>query len=123
VTVFEGKARKAGGTYEVDWAEGQPPFRVRSGAAIAEGQTCHVAIRPEKVEIHGDRPDDANVLRGRVVDIGYLGNLSTYHVELGNGQIIRAQSFNTERDTRRRFTWEDEVWVNWTETCAVLLER
>ena len=62
-------------------------------------------------------------MRGRIIDIGYLGNLSTYHVELANGQIIKAQSFNTERETRPRFTWDDEVWVNWTDTCGVLLEE
>ena len=122
VTVIEGKARRAGDLYEIDWAEGQPPLRCASGLDLAEGQGCFVAVRPEKVEIHGERPEDDNVLKGRIIDIGYLGNLSTYHVELGNGKIIKAQNFNTERDTRRRFTWEDEVWVNWTRRCAVLLE-
>ena len=123
VTVLEGKATKAGDAYEVHWAEGQPPLRSKSTLALNDGQACHLAIRPEKVEIHRERPEDHNVLQGKVIDIGYLGNISTYHVELANGQIIRAQSFNTERDTRRAFTWEDEVWVNWTENCAVLLDH
>ncbi|ETX26947.1 ABC transporter ATP-binding protein [Roseivivax isoporae] len=123
VTIFEGTVRKDGEHYRLDWAEGQPPLRVRSPASLRDGQTAYVAIRPEKVEIHHNRPDDHNVLRGKVVDIGYLGNLSTYHVELPGGRMIRAQNFNTERDTRQPFTWEDEVWVNWTETCGVLLER
>ncbi|MBN9889929.1 ABC transporter ATP-binding protein [Salipiger abyssi] len=122
VTVLEGKARKAGDVYELDWAEGQPPLRCVSPLTLSNGQTGYVAVRPEKVEIHRNKPEDDNVLRGKVIDIGYLGNLSTYHVELGNGQIIKAQNFNTERDTRRSFTWEDEVWVNWTDRCGVLLE-
>lgn len=123
-TFFEGTVRKDGeAAYVFEWAEGQPPIRVRSPLTLADGQSASVAIRPEKVEIHGDRPDDDNVLRGKVIDIGYLGNLSTYHVELPTGKIIRAQNFNTERDTRRRFVWDEEVWVNWTETCGVLLDR
>jgi putrescine transport system ATP-binding protein len=122
-TILKGRARKAGDHYEVDWAEGQPPLVARSTLDIADGTACHLAIRPEKVEIHHNEPEDDNVLRGKVVDIGYLGNISTYHVEIANGQIIQVQSFNTERSTRRAFTWEDEVWVNWTERCGVLLDR
>ncbi|MEQ8923915.1 MAG: ABC transporter ATP-binding protein [Roseovarius confluentis] len=122
-TFFEGTVRKAGDAFELTWAEGQPPIRAKSPHAFTDGQTAHYAIRPEKVEIHGDKPEDDNVMRGKIIDIGYLGNLSTYHVELANGQIIKAQSFNTERETRRRFTWDDEVWVNWTHSCGVLLEK
>ena len=122
-TFFEGPVRSVGDHFELTWAEGQPPIRARSTLSLADGAKAHYAIRPEKVEIHAERPEDDNVLRGKIIDIGYLGNLSTYHVELANGQIIHAQNFNTERDTRRRFTWEDEVWVNWTATCGILLDR
>jgi putrescine transport system ATP-binding protein len=123
ITILSGRARKAGDRYTIDWAEGQPPLVTHSPLALTDGQSCHLAIRPEKVEIHHNRPDDDNVLRGKVLDIGYLGNISTYHVELANGQVIRAQSFNNERSTRLPFTWEDEVWVNWTDRCGVLLEH
>ena len=122
-TFFEGRIQKNGEAYDLIWAEGQPPIRAKSPNDFASGQPAHYAIRPEKVEIRGERPEDDNVMKGRIIDIGYLGNLSTYHVELANGQTIKAQSFNTERETRRRFTWDDEVWVNWTESCGVLLER
>ena len=120
---FDGTVKKVDGLYELTWAEGQPPIRAKSPHGFTDGQTAHFVIRPEKVEIHADRPEDDNVMQGRVIDIGYLGNLSTYHVELANGLVIKAQSFNTERDTRRRFTWDDPVWVNWTDACGVLLER
>ena len=63
------------------------------------------------------------MLRGKVHDIAYLGNLSTYHVELANGTIIKAQSANTRRIARRSFTWEDDVWLSWTATAGVLLAR
>ncbi len=123
VTILEGRARKAGNRYELDWAEGQPPLVAQSTLEIDDGQSCHMAIRPEKVEISHDRPEDDNVLAGKVLDIGYLGNISTYHVELETGQIIRAQSFNTERSTDRAFSWDDPVFVNWTDRCGVLLDR
>ena len=89
---------------------------------FAAGQQCHLAIRPEKIAISAERPSDAdNAVQGRVHDIAYLGNLSTYHVELPTGAIVKAQTANTRRISRRDFTWEDPVWLSWTATAGVLL--
>jgi len=62
-------------------------------------------------------------VKGRIHDIAYLGNISTYHVKLPSGAIIKAQEANTRRIARRSFTWEDEVWLSWTDTAGVLLDR
>jgi putrescine transport system ATP-binding protein len=58
-----------------------------------------------------------------VIDIAYLGNVSTYHVELKGGQMIKAQMANARRLAKRDITWEDTVWVSFTDTAGVLLER
>ncbi|WP_170593301.1 ABC transporter ATP-binding protein [Ruegeria arenilitoris] len=123
VNIIEGRATAAGeGTYSIEWAEGQPPLTATSAASFGNGQACHLAIRPEKVTISAERPADAvNAVQGKVHDIAYLGNLSTYYVELSNGIIIKAQTANTRRISRRSFTWEDPVWLSWTATAAVLL--
>ncbi|MEX0369252.1 MAG: ABC transporter ATP-binding protein [Tateyamaria sp.] len=107
--------------YEVAWASGQDPVQASSARPFSDGQTCHLAIRPEKVSIHKERPEVDNAVQGKVLDIAYLGNLSTYHVELPTGDIIKAQVANTRRIARRDFTWEDPVWVSWTNTAGVLL--
>ncbi|GAB5436090.1 Spermidine/putrescine import ATP-binding protein PotA [Falsiruegeria mediterranea M17] len=123
VNIIQGRASAVGGeTYSIDWAEGQGQLTATSATSFDNGQTCHLAIRPEKVTITADRPEVAdNVVQGRVHDIAYLGNLSTYHVELPNGTIIKAQTANTRRISRRSFTWEDPVWLSWTATAGVLL--
>ncbi len=125
VNIIEGRATSQGDeTYQIDWAEGQPPLTASSVTQLTHGQGCHLAIRPEKVAISAERPVDAiNAIQGKVHDIAYLGNLSTYHVELPNGTIIKAQTANTRRISRRSFTWEDPVWLSWTATAAVLLEN
>ncbi|MFC6688106.1 ABC transporter ATP-binding protein [Jhaorihella thermophila] len=125
VNIIEGRATPQGeGSYRIDWAEGQPPLTARSERRLAAGQTCYLAIRPEKVAITADRPADAaNAIQGKVHDIAYLGNLSTYHVRLADGQIIKAQTSNRRRIARRQFTWEDTVWLSWTATAGVLLEN
>lgn len=123
VNIIEGRATSVGeDTYQVDWAEGQAPLTAASAKNFEKSQFCHLAIRPEKVTISAERPADAvNAVQGKVHDIAYLGNLSTYHVELANGTIIKAQTANTRRISRRSFTWEDPVWLSWTATAAVLL--
>ena len=125
VNIIEGKARPAGeDLYHIDWIEGQPPITAASSRPFAEGQTAHLAIRPEKIRISTDRPEDAaNALQGKVLDIAYLGNLSTYHVELPGGQVIKAQTANTRRIARRDITWEDPVWISWSATAGVLLDQ
>ncbi|MEY8842255.1 ABC transporter ATP-binding protein, partial [Cribrihabitans sp. XS_ASV171] len=123
VNIIEGRATATGEeTYRIDWGEGREPLTAKSARPFSAGQTCHLAIRPEKIAISSDRPEDAaNAVQGRVHDIAYLGNLSTYHVELQDGTIVKAQTANTRRIARRSFTWEDTVWLSWTATAGVLL--
>jgi len=123
VNIIEGTATPDGeDTYKIDWAEGQPPISAASSTPFSTGAKCYLAIRPEKVTISAERPEGAiNAVQGRVLDIAYLGNISTYHVELPTGRVIKAQTANTRRISRRSFTWEDPVWLSWTVTGGVLL--
>ncbi len=123
VNLIEGRASAQGDNrYHIDWNEGQQPLVGSSSGIFSEAQSCHLAIRPEKVSISADKPTDAdNAVQGKVLDIAYLGNISTYHVELASGAIIKAQTANTRRLSRRSFTWEDPVWLSWTATAGVLL--
>ncbi|MGB7240580.1 MAG: ABC transporter ATP-binding protein [Sulfitobacter sp.] len=125
VNIIIGRVSSAGqDTYNFAWSDNQPPFVATSSRPFGEGQECHLAVRPEKITISAKRPADAkNAVQGKVLDIAYLGNLSTYHVELPGGQIIKAQTANTQRVSRRSFTWEDPVWVSWTATAGVLLAK
>jgi putrescine transport system ATP-binding protein len=123
VNLIEGTATSAGeGLYSVAWAEGMAPLTAASTADFATYDRCIIAIRPEKVGISADRPEDcANAVQGTIIDIGYLGNLSTFHVRLDNGQMMKAQAANTRRVERRSFTWDDRVWLSWTDTGGVML--
>ncbi len=123
VTIIEGKATPKDDGYDIAFAEGQPDLHAKTERQFGKGDTCHLAIRPEKVAISNERPDGvANAIRGTILDIAYLGNLSTYHVALPNGQVVKSQTANTRRLSNRPFTWEDEVWLSWSDTAGVLLE-
>ena len=58
-------------------------------------------------------------------DIGYLGNLSTYRVELANGRIVDVTSPNQSRPKTDRHIvdWEDEVHLSWEASSAVVLTK
>ncbi|MEE4189803.1 MAG: ABC transporter ATP-binding protein [Roseobacter sp.] len=124
VNIISGTARPAGeDRYAIDWHAGETPFVAASSRPFSDGQACHLALRPEKVSISTERPDAAeNAVQGKILDIAYLGNLSTYHVEVPGGQVIKAQAANTRRVSRRSYTWDDTVWLSWTPTAGVLLE-
>ena len=123
VNIINGTATPNGeDSYSVAWADGQAPLDVKSSNHFSDGEKCHLAIRPEKVTINAEKPTGVdNAIQGQILDIAYLGNLSTYHVRLPSGTIIKAQSANTRRISRRAFTWEDTVWLSWTATAGVLL--
>jgi len=96
----------------------------RSNEPVAAGAACWLSVRPEKILISKKKPaarETPNQLRGRVHDIAYSGNLSTYHVQLENGAIIKAQEANRRRIANREITWEDEVWLAWAPGAGVLL--
>jgi putrescine transport system ATP-binding protein len=124
VNLIEGRvAAREGETLRLDWAEGAAPLTGRSTLELARGDRAWLAIRPEKVAISAAEPAAGNRAAGKVLDIAYLGNLSTYHVELPGGQVIKAQTANTDRIHAREFTWEDSVWVSWSDAAGVVLDR
>jgi len=87
------------------------------------GATAWFAIRPEKVAISLDRPADVtvNTVAGKVWDIGYLGDVSIYHVRLQTGAIVKATVTNRTRLVERPITWEDDVWLSWSRDAGVVL--
>jgi putrescine transport system ATP-binding protein len=122
VNLIRGRAAPKGDLAELDWAEGAAPLSGAMRAPLGKGDAAVLAIRPEKVTISADKPKTAeNVVQGRIEDIAYLGNVSTYHVELPSGHTIRAQTANTHRISGRVHTWDDEVWLCWPASEALIL--
>ncbi len=123
VNILEGRAAPAGaGRVSIAWADGQPPILAETAHHFAPGAKVAYAIRPEKIVISQTRPENApNAFEGKVIDIAYLGNISTYHVELAGGHKMKAQTANTTRISRRSITWEDSVWLSWSESAGIVL--
>jgi putrescine transport system ATP-binding protein len=89
------------------------------------GAARWLALRPEKIVISKERPDDGGrtVLRGSVRDLGYFGNLSVYRVALPTGRILQVSAQNRVRTARKTVEWDDEVFVSWDYGSAVVLRN
>ena len=90
---------------------------------VQEGQQIEVAIRPEKIFVSKEKPDndDDVCIEGVVDDLGYLGNRSLYRIRLESGKIVQVSSQNRRRSVTRFLEWEDKVWISWRARSAVVL--
>lgn len=125
VNVFEGTvATKSTGFLDMSAKDLGVRFRAVAPEGCSLGQTVWLALRPEKIRIALERPADAvNVVEGKVIDVGYLGSISHYHVELQNGQRVTALRANSARTVERPISWEDKVWLEWPAETGVVVAR
>ncbi len=124
VNIISGRAKPESRQISIVWDSEHAPIIAPLDASFGTGDTIHFAIRPEKVGISAEKPATSeNRYQGKILDIAYLGNISTYHVELPSRHIIRAQTANTQRLSERGLTWEDTVWVYFQGSAGVLLKR
>jgi putrescine transport system ATP-binding protein len=95
---------------------------VSHSADAPVGSHVKVAIRPEKVMMATIPPEQKrNATKGIVKDIGYLGDVSIYHVELESGKIVLATQPNLVRLAERTVTWDDEVYLLWRAENSIVL--
>ena len=95
---------------------------VAHGVSCSPNQKLWFAIRPEKLEISKKKlKGSANIIKGVVEDIAYLGNLSTYRIRLESGKIMRLTRANRTRTEEDKITWEDKVYISWDEKAGVVL--
>lgn len=123
VNILEGGVSKLEGeAAELSWGEGKPTIRAIASEGLSKGGSGAFAIRPEKVAISQDEPSGIhNCVQGIVEDIAYSGNMSTYYVRLDNGALIKSQLANSRRIAHRGITWNDSVWLSWSDTAGLIL--
>ncbi|WP_448188320.1 ABC transporter ATP-binding protein [Azospirillum sp. sgz301742] len=99
---------------------------INQGAPVPVGASVHVAVRPEKIALSKDPPEDAsarNTVRGVVREIAYLGDVSIYLVELPSGKTVRVTATNLARRADLPVSWDDEVTLTWRPFAGVVLTR
>lgn len=127
INIFDGHIVEKANDYTVVEDKDGNHFIANYGIDAAEGETMWLAVRPEKIRISKNEPSDdakqSNYLCGEVWDIGYLGNLSIYHVMLANGEKVTVTRTNRLREEESEITWEDKVHLTWTSHASIILLR
>jgi len=97
---------------------------VSHGVDCAPDQILWWAIRPEKMSLSREKPENphnANVTTGVVEEIAYLGDISVYQVALESGKRIRVSQTNSVRGNPDAITWEETVYVTWEGNAGSVL--
>jgi putrescine transport system ATP-binding protein len=139
VADFIGSVNLFSGVVETDAADhvvitsAECTHYVSHGITGNEGMHVHVAVRPEKMAIQATQPLDAereslaevgyNIAHGVIDDIAYLGSLTTYHVKLDTGTMVKVTHTNAARHTASPLTWGDAVFVWWWGSDVVVLTQ
>ncbi|MCP4381915.1 MAG: ABC transporter ATP-binding protein [Hyphomicrobiales bacterium] len=127
INVIEGRVTECGnGVVHLACGEASGGLiEVAQTLTASVGDTVWFAIRPEKMVLSPDPPGDTavNSIAGVVWDIGYLGDVSIYHVRLPDGSTLKSTVTNRTRIIERPITWEDQVWLSWSRDAGIVLTR
>jgi putrescine transport system ATP-binding protein len=86
------------------------------------GMEVTVSIRPERVRISREKPEQKhNFARGVVKDMAYMGSYTLYHVQLENGKVIVANLSSLVLSSDDAPSYDDEVYASWGESSQVVL--
>lgn len=124
INIFEGVVEKdRPDSHVVRCEDAGCDLLIDRDSSIHAGESVGVAIRPEKIEVSKEKPADHhfNTVRGKILDFGYLGNLSVYNVELDSGKIVKASAPNRNRISKHRVDWNDMVYLSWEAANTVVL--
>jgi putrescine transport system ATP-binding protein len=123
VNLFDGKVEDDESNYITIRATGlDTPIYVGHDITGYDGMSVAFAIRPEKLFISKDEPmQKYNKARGLIEEIAYFGSHSVYHVRLSSGIKVLCNFVNTKRWASESFTWNDTVWLSWTDNAGVVL--
>lgn len=94
-------------------------FRADAVPRTAESRQL-LALRLEQIEISRDPvPTGPNATSGTVVDIDYIGDMTTIDVRLADGQIVRASQLNAIHEPMMELN--QMVWMTWDADALVPL--
>ena len=103
-------------------AEAGTDIYVSHGVDCAPEQTLWYAVRPEKMVLSRARPHgDANITRGLVEDIAYLGDISMFRIVLDSGKRIQVTQTNLTRYDEQAISWDEHVYVSWAPDAGAVL--
>ncbi|MCY0093577.1 ABC transporter ATP-binding protein [Hoeflea ulvae] len=122
INLFRGEVTGiSDGVADIETADGMH-IRSETAQPLQAGQKVSFAIRPEKLRVSRIKPEGGiNAASGEVWDIGYLGDMTVFHVKLGNGEIVKASLLNAVRTVEDPIGYDEEIWVCFNTDGGVVL--
>ncbi len=98
------------------------------GITGTAGMRLSVAVRPEKIGLQRDPPDDApnaphNRVQGTIRDLSYFGSFTVYQLALASGATLKVSQSNVARHRDDQLTWGDTAWASWSDSAQVVLTQ
>jgi putrescine transport system ATP-binding protein len=131
VADFIGHVNLMPGTVTVDEADhvvvqcADCTHHVGHGITGSKGMEVTVALRPEKIQLSAQAPENTKVnsVRGKVKEKAYFGSFTVYRLQLASGALLKVSEINTQRHREQEATWGDEVWASWSDAAQVVLTQ
>jgi spermidine/putrescine transport system ATP-binding protein len=106
--------------------EGWPPIFCFNDKAIQPGQSITLSVRPEKIHISHDRPEDKalhNALPAVVEDVIYLGANTKYWVRAAGYRVQVLRQHDRYFLDEKPIRWKDACWIRWHADDGFTLDR
>jgi len=100
------------------------PIYVGHGVSAAPQATVWAAVRPEKMVLSRESPQESfNKVPGVICEIAYVGDMSVYLVRLDSGGTLRITQANAYRHADERLAREERIWVSWHPSSVVVVTQ
>ena len=122
VNLFDGHLIEDEPDYvRVQCADLSAPVLIDHGISAPPNARLWVAIRPEKISLspNGHEPR-AQLSRGTIREIAYLGDLSLFLIKLESGREVRVTLANSSRKPEEQFARETPVFLSWDASSPVV---
>lgn len=88
------------------------------------GMDVSVSVRPERINVSRAKPEQPyNWAQGTVSNLAYMGSYTLFHITLEHGKVVIANVPSLALMREDAPSYDDEVFVSWTETSAVVLSK
>jgi putrescine transport system ATP-binding protein len=97
---------------------------VGHGITGTAGMPVTVALRPEKIHLSRQAPDDDyNTVKGVVKNLAYFGSFTVYHLQTPSGALLKVSQNNVQRHRDDELATGDEAWAHWSRQAQVVLTQ
>lgn len=100
-------------------------IELRTNQSVSNGTEIWMGVRPEEMAIAIEPPEssDDNILKGKIIDIGFLGDQIAYHIILVTNKVVKVTVPTSAKNRNAEFVVDNEVYVYWHDTDGVVLTK